>query len=107
MRCAATHCGDALGVALTAELDLEKGAMGSPPGGLLHAFGRTEAQRVGGGGDLRCAEPGNLPGRPADLLGLEIEQGAIEGVACGASLHSREQVRAGGTRGDGVGLFRD
>ncbi len=104
IRRATAHGGDPLGVALAAELHLQERAGGGVAGRRLHALGRAEAERVGGDRDLRRGEARDLPGRAAELLGLQVEQGAVEGVAGGPRGHQGEEIEARGPGGDGIRL---
>ena len=73
--------GDPLDIALSAELDLQQGAL--PLGGCRpsHRLRGVEAQGVGGGHRPRRRQAGELVHAPVLQTGFQVPEGAVEGVA--------------------------
>ncbi len=68
--------------------------MGHGARGGGHRLGRSETQRVAGLDARKRARTGKRGGRPPAPLGLEIPQGAVEGVAGGPGRHRGAKLDA-------------
>ena len=93
--------GEALGIALRAELELEQ-FVPARGGGVRHALRRAEADRVGRDHRLRRRQAGELVHADAGTLGLEVPHRAVERVARRAGRQHGLQRLAGEAGGDGA-----
>jgi hypothetical protein len=75
------------GVQVAAKLDLEQRPMRGLFGRRRHLLGRAERDRIRGDAGLRRRAAQQLPGPLARLLGLQVDQCAIERIAGGAGRH--------------------